>query len=287
MYSNDKYKTDPSGKVVVNENNFHELVARLHELSYMQPLGPKSAPLVSRMLSDLLLATTSNAELTARTTQLRETRDLLAAENVPLTTENRRLVRENNQLHVEMIRQAEDFERREHGWLQAMKKNEGDAQDASFMSGQNQRLVDQYETEIEGLKTRLARSLSRNLVAERPDQSHVGGARGDPIQQAYGVEGRHTNHREKYPQVLEWSGSPQKISLSKTLCPSPKRRAPDPGGGVAVASLLNDGKKSSETVANTQRVVQNLTEGLKAANSNIDRLTVALAQATKTGHSST
>ena len=131
MYAHAKYQTDASGTIVVNENNYHELVERLHELSYMQPLGPKSAPLVSRMLSDLLLATKSNADLAARTTQLEQTRDLLAAENVPLTTENRRLVRENNQLHVEMIRQAEDFERREHGWLQAMKKNEGDAQDAS------------------------------------------------------------------------------------------------------------------------------------------------------------
>ena len=282
MYANERYKTTDAGHVVVNENNYHELVERLHELSYMQPLGPKSAPLVSRMLSDLILSSSANADLTARTTQLRETRDLLAAENVPLTTENRRLVRENNQLHVEMIRQAEDFERREHGWLQAMKKNEGDAQDASFMSGQHQRLVDQYKTEIEGLKTRLARSLSRNLVAERPDQSHVGGARGDPVQQAY--------HREKYPQVLEWSGSPQKISMSKTLCPSPKRRAPDPGGGVAVAVALNNVVNAQRVVKDQvvkNQVVQNLTEGLKAANSNIDRLTVALAQATKTGHSST
>ena len=117
----------------------------------MYPLGPKSAPLVSRMLSDLLMITTSNKELSVKTTTLMSERDILAAEISPLRSENRRLVRENNQLHLEIIRQAEDFDRRERGLQQMMKKNEGDMKDATFISNQNNQLVEKYENEINSL----------------------------------------------------------------------------------------------------------------------------------------
>jgi centrosomal protein CEP135 len=111
-----------SGETVVNESEFQSLREKLNALSYVHPLGPMSAPLVSRLLSDLLLAAQSNKEYETSARTINMERDMLAAETMPLRSENRRLVRENNQLHLEMIRQAEDFERRERGWTLAVRE---------------------------------------------------------------------------------------------------------------------------------------------------------------------
>ena len=47
----------------VKDREFHTLKHKLEQLSYMHPLDPTSAPLVSRLLADLLLATQSNQDL--------------------------------------------------------------------------------------------------------------------------------------------------------------------------------------------------------------------------------
>jgi centrosomal protein CEP135 len=294
MSSSSSLSNDQEGKTLVNEKNFHLLKKKLEELSYMYPLGPKSAPLVSRMLSDLLMITTSNKELSVKTTTLMSERDILAAEISPLRSENRRLVRENNQLHLEIIRQAEDFDRRERGLQQMMKKNEGDMKDATFISNQNNQLVEKYENEINSLKLRLQQSLERNLIAEKPDQSLRGGRRGDPIMQG-GMDYDGTisvkqkdGRKSKYPQVIEWSGNKQNVTMTKKLCPSPKKRAPDPGGVETLASELNNptSSRSTSTTRNTSTVVSTLTESLKAANDNINRLHNELEDITNTSRRS-
>ena len=256
------------------------------------------------MLADLLLSSQANSDYENTTQILASERDILSAEIMPLRSENRRLVRENNQLHLEMIRQSEDFERREQGWTVAMKKNEGDAKDAKFLSIQNSKLVEKYENELLGLRSRLAKSLERNLVAERPGISLIGGLRGDPVMLSTGAEGTHEQARSRYPekgsypQALEWSGTRQNIEMNGKVVPSPKKRAPDPGGlsfqnigtgstttaaagtaagtgtGTGVGGLSVDTSSSSfsATTTTNHAVVTTLTASLKAAHGDIERI---------------
>lgn len=296
--------------VVVKDNEFHRLKKKLEALSYMQPLDPKSAPLVSRLLADLLLATQSNQDLEVSVEKQATALDVLQAEVSPLRHENGRLVRENNQLHLELIRQAEDFERREQGWKQEMRRNEANAKDAAFISSQNQKLVDKYEAELETLRGRLAQSLDRNLVAERPAISALGGVRGDPVVIGTGIEGTgrttsYNNAKEKgagqvpirnagessrsessgsrhFPKALEWSGAKQNIAITQTLMPSPKRKsatrakAADPGTSTTPTEAGREPQLSSEDVAVTSHVVEDLTASLKSTRKEVESLQIRL-----------
>lgn len=80
------------------EGAFVELRQQLHALDYRQPLGLETAPLVRRLLDDLLL--TTNEYETLRLGKEGVERQLSQAVNDlrPLETENARLVRENNEV---------------------------------------------------------------------------------------------------------------------------------------------------------------------------------------------
>ena len=82
------------------EGAFVELRQQLHALDYRQPLGLETAPLVRRLLDDLLL--TTNEYETLRLSKEGVEGQLSKAVNAlrPLETENARLVRENNQVSV-------------------------------------------------------------------------------------------------------------------------------------------------------------------------------------------
>ena len=144
---------------------------------------------MSRLLADLLLATQSNQDLELSAQRQATALDVLQAEVSPLRHENGRLVRENNQLHLELIRQAEDFEPAEQGWTRQMRQTTSEAKDSAFIASQHAELVAKYEAELETLRGRLAQSLDRNLVAERPAIGTRGALRGDPIVLGTGAEG--------------------------------------------------------------------------------------------------
>uniref|UniRef100_A0A7N6C0F4 Centrosomal protein 135 n=1 Tax=Anabas testudineus TaxID=64144 RepID=A0A7N6C0F4_ANATE len=90
------------------ERKFINLRKRLDQLGYRQPLGIESLPLVEKLFSDLVHTTESlrNAKLSAGKTE-KESRNLDALLE-PYKTENARLVRENNELHLEFLKLKEE-----------------------------------------------------------------------------------------------------------------------------------------------------------------------------------
>ena len=121
-----------------------------------------------------------------------------------------------------------------------MRQTTSEAKDSAFIASQHAELVAKYEAELETLRGRLAQSLDRNLVAERPAIGTRGALRGDPIVLGTGAEGTartssYDNAKEKgagqlpikdgqekgatrsFPKALEWSGAKQNIAITQTL----------------------------------------------------------------------
>ena len=106
----------PRGRNVISEDKYYALKQKLEALNFLQPLGIESAPLVEKLLSDLVLTTESYRNLERAANKQGQSLNLLQGQLQPLKSENNRLVRENNKLHQELIRKAEEFEKRERAW---------------------------------------------------------------------------------------------------------------------------------------------------------------------------
>ena len=66
----------------------------------------------------------------------------------PLKKENERVVRENNTLHLEIIKAKEEVEARENKWRAAIKALENERADLRFVITQKDFRQQQLETEV-------------------------------------------------------------------------------------------------------------------------------------------
>ena len=188
---------------VIPEDKYYALKQKLEALNFLQPLGIESAPLVEKLLSDLVLTTESYRNLERAANKQGQSLNLLQGQLQPLKSENNRLVRENNKLHQELIRKAEEFEKRERAWEKAANRSKSEAKDAKFLRSTDADRIQRQEKEIIELRTRIQQLLERNLVATSTSIA--------------------SNRKEKQI-AYEWQGRSQEIDMSATLPPSPNQR---------------------------------------------------------------
>jgi hypothetical protein len=81
-----------------SESSLASLRHELSALDYTEPLGAESAPLVQRLLSDLILTTDTIDKLQGRASDYERQANRALEDIAPLRKDTSRLVRENNEV---------------------------------------------------------------------------------------------------------------------------------------------------------------------------------------------
>jgi centrosomal protein CEP135 len=93
-----------------SQQAFVNLRKRLDQLGYRQPLGIESLPLVEKLFADLLHTTDSLKRLKLDFSRVPEEKATAEVFIEPYKSDNAKLVRENNELHQELIKHKEETE---------------------------------------------------------------------------------------------------------------------------------------------------------------------------------
>nr|XP_015200922.1 PREDICTED: centrosomal protein of 135 kDa [Lepisosteus oculatus] len=147
------------------ERKFISLRKRLDQLGYRQPLGIESLPLVEKLFSDLVHTTESlrNAKLSAGKTE-KESKNLDALLE-PYRTENARLVRENNELHLGLLKLQEEKDQQSKDLKAAVRKLEHEVTDLRFLNNQYVHKVRSLEKDGKAKTERIQQLQEKNLQA--------------------------------------------------------------------------------------------------------------------------
>ena len=122
----------------IAEKKFLLLKKRLDALHYSQPFTIDSAALVDRLLNDLIKTTEGFQKLKGENEKLKITASKFEQMLEPLKRENAKLLKENNDLHYEMIKVKEDCDYRESKWKNQINSLEGEKNDLKFVIQQKE-----------------------------------------------------------------------------------------------------------------------------------------------------
>ncbi|RVE73808.1 hypothetical protein OJAV_G00034970 [Oryzias javanicus] len=147
------------------ERKFVNLRKRLDQLGYRQPLGIESLPLVDKLFSDLVHTTESlrNAKLSAGKTQ-KESRNVDALLE-PYRAENARLVRENNELHLDLLKLREEKDRVTRELKAHIRRLDHETSDLKFLNNQYVHKVRCLEKDGKAKADRIQQLQEKNLQA--------------------------------------------------------------------------------------------------------------------------
>lgn len=147
------------------ERKFINLRKRLDQLGYKQPLGIESLPLVEKLFSDLIHTTESlrNAKLSVSKNE----KDNKNFDSVvePYKAENARLVRENNELHLELLKIKEESDRHIKDLKASLRKLEHQTADLKFLNNQYVHKILSMEKESKAKTERIQQLQEKNLQA--------------------------------------------------------------------------------------------------------------------------
>ncbi|KAL1253641.1 hypothetical protein QQF64_015870 [Cirrhinus molitorella] len=147
------------------ERKFVNLRKRLDQLGYRQPLAIESLPLVEKLFSDLVHTTESlrNAKLAAGKTE-KESRNVDAVLE-PYKAENARLVRENNELHLGLLKLREEKDRISRELKAYIRKLDHETSDLKFLNNQYVHKVRSLEQDSKAKTERILQLQEKNMQA--------------------------------------------------------------------------------------------------------------------------
>ncbi|NWV09340.1 CP135 protein, partial [Ptilonorhynchus violaceus] len=147
------------------ERRFINLRKRLDQLGYRHPLGVESLPLVEKLFSDLVHTTESlrRAKLSAGKTEKECSNYDTILE--PYKTENARLTRENNELHLEILKLKEQSDRHVKDLKASLRRVEHSTSDLKFLNNQYVHKIKMLEKENKAKTEKIQQLQEKNLQA--------------------------------------------------------------------------------------------------------------------------
>ncbi|XP_068536474.1 centrosomal protein of 135 kDa isoform X3 [Anas acuta] len=147
------------------ERKFVNLRKRLDQLGYRQPLGLESLPLVEKLFSDLVHTTESlrSAKLSAGKIEKEFSNYDTILE--PYKTENAKLTRENNELHLEILKLKEQSDRHVKDLKANLRRVEHEAADLRFLNNQYVHKIKSLEKENKSKTEKIQQLQEKNLQA--------------------------------------------------------------------------------------------------------------------------
>lgn len=152
------------------ERKFSTLRKRLDQLGYRQPLGIESLPLVEKLFSDLVHTTESLKNLKQQVSK-QDKEKFLYEDNVePYRSDNAKLVKENNELHLQLIKLREDTDQTIKDLKASLRKLEHENADLKFLNTQYVHKVKALEKDAKSKTERIQELQEKNLhaVVETP-----------------------------------------------------------------------------------------------------------------------
>ncbi|KAL8621049.1 hypothetical protein ACOMHN_040574 [Nucella lapillus] len=147
------------------QQKFSNLRRRLDQLGYQQPLGVESLPLVEKLFADLVHTTESlkNAKLQLSQKKVETVNNEKVME--PYVSDNARLIKENNELHMQLIKQKEDFDCLVRELKSSLRKIEHENTDLKFLNNQYVHKVKEIEKESKQKSERILQLQEKNFQA--------------------------------------------------------------------------------------------------------------------------
>ncbi|KAJ3299289.1 hypothetical protein HDU76_006357, partial [Blyttiomyces sp. JEL0837] len=109
---------------------------RLNQLGYKESFTWESSNLIQHLLSDLIRTTESLRKFKTQSERVAQEKAGLEEQIKPLRTEIARLTAENNQVHLDILRIADERDARDRRFQQITRKMETEAGDLKFMNSQ-------------------------------------------------------------------------------------------------------------------------------------------------------
>ncbi|XP_025942215.1 centrosomal protein of 135 kDa isoform X4 [Apteryx rowi] len=147
------------------ERKFINLRKRLDQLGYRQPLGVESLPLVEKLFSDLVHTTESLRSAKLSAGKIEKECSNYDAILEPYKTENAKLTRENNELHLEILKLKEQSDRHVKDLRATLRKVEHETADLKFLNNQYIHKIKMLEKENKAKTEKIQQLQEKNLQA--------------------------------------------------------------------------------------------------------------------------
>uniref|UniRef100_A0A669P5N8 Centrosomal protein 135 n=1 Tax=Phasianus colchicus TaxID=9054 RepID=A0A669P5N8_PHACC len=147
------------------ERKFVNLRKRLDQLGYRQPLGVESLPLVEKLFSDLVHTTESLRSAKLSAGKIEKECSNYDAIIEPYKTENAKLTRKNNELHLEMLKLKEQSDHHIKDLKASLRSVENEAADLKFLNNQYVHKIKLLEKESKAKTEKIQQLQEKNLQA--------------------------------------------------------------------------------------------------------------------------